>query len=168
MLKMNIQFFATGDKYERRYLTHYVDSSFAGTTASYVLLGKDIEEYIIEMNPNVSTITNILGETSNNLLGFQASSSVDTFYAYEGDPLFEQLMEIVNTRATGTAVESYIVDVLVDATGTVEWAYREKCLIVPQSLGGQNGGINIPFQVLYNGGRVSGEWDVATKTFTPD
>ena len=163
---MNIQFFATGDKYERKYLKHYVDASFGGATPNYVPLGKDIEEYNIELNPNVSTLTNILGETSNNLLGFQASSSVDTFYAYEGDPLFEQLMTVVNTRATGSAVETTIVDVLVNGAGVVEWAYRENCLIVPQSVGGQNGGINTPFQVLYNGNRVAGDWDIVTREFT--
>ena len=42
-------------KIERKYLAHYIDSSFNGTAANYVRLGKDLEEYAIEMNPDSET-----------------------------------------------------------------------------------------------------------------
>jgi len=58
---------ATGDKLERKYLIHYIDSSFGGTPA-YERIGKDLEEYNIELNPDVETIKNIWGETSNTSL----------------------------------------------------------------------------------------------------
>jgi hypothetical protein len=157
---------ATGDKYERKYLAHYIDSAFNATTPSYDRLGKDLEEYNIELNPDISSVKNINGENSNNCKGYEVSSSVDTYYAYEGDALFTQLCDIINNRSTGSALETTVVDVLVDASGTVEWAYRENVLVVPQSIGGDNGAINVPFQVYYNGSRTEGEWDTATKTFT--
>lgn len=152
---------------ERKFLVHYVDSTFQGATPSYYRLGKDVEEYTIELSPTVDTKINVWGETVNRLTGFTPSTSVDTFYAEEGDPLFEQLCDIVNTRGTGSAVKSYIVDVLLTATGAVAWAFKEDCLVIPQSIGGTNGSLNVPYQVLYDGNRVAGTWNTSTHTFTP-
>lgn len=157
---------AAGDKLERKYLIHYIDSSFGGTV-SYVKVGKDLEEYNIELNPDVETIKNIWGETSNTVKGYEPSSSVDTFYAREGDPLFTQLATIINTRSTGVKLETTVVDLLVTEAGTVVWAYRENVLVVPQSMGGDNGGVQIPYEIMYNGDRTAGTWDKDTKTFTP-
>ena len=157
---------AAGDKLERKYLIHYIDSSFGGTV-SYVKVGKDLEEYNIELNPDVETIKNIWGETSNTVKGYEPSSSVDTFYAREGDPLFTQLATIINTRSTGVKLETTVVDLLVTEAGTVVWAYRENVLVVPQSMGGDNGGVQIPYEIMYNGDRTAGTWDKDAKTFTP-
>lgn len=154
------------DKLERKYLAHYIDASFGGETANYVRLGKDLEEYLIEMNPDGESVKNILGENSYNLKGYDPSASVETFYAYEDDPLFEHLALIVNERKTGAACQTTVVDVLVDSAGTVEWAYRENVMVVPQSLGGDTSGVQIPFQINYNGSRTKGTFDVDTKTFT--
>lgn len=157
---------ANGDKLERKYLIHYIDSSFGGTP-SYERIGKDLEEYNIELNPDVETIKNIWGETSNNVKGYEPSSSVDTYYAREGDPLSTQLADIANTRATGAKLATTVVDLLVTETGTVVWAYRENVLVVPQTMGGNNGGVQIPYEIMYNGDRTAGTWDKEAKTFTP-
>lgn len=170
MKKMNLQVFAepamlAGDKFERQYLLHYIDSSF-GSTASFVRLGKDIEEYNIEMNADVETKKNIWGETSNNVKGYEPSSEIDTYYARKGDALFNQLSEIVNGRKTGSDLETKIVDVLVETDGTQVWAYQEDVLVIPKSIGGDGGGVNIPYEIKYNGNRVKGLWDNTTKKFT--
>lgn len=158
---------ATGDKMERKWLAHYLDSSFGAEAPTYVRLGKDLEEYNIELNPDTETVKNILGENSTTVKGYEVSSEVETFYAREGDAIFTHLAEIVNKRSTGSELETSIVDVLVDSTGTVVWAYKEDVIIIPQSIGGDNGGIQIPYQIMYCGNRTSGTWNVATKTFTP-
>lgn len=155
----------TGDKYERKYLGHFIDASFGGTTASYTRLGKDLEEYAVELNPDVETKKNILGENSVNVKGYEPQSSVDPYYAYKGDPLWEKLAEIVNTRATGSQLKTTVVDLLLDSAGTVEWAYREDVLVIPQSIGGEDG-VQIPFEIHYCGNRTKGTFDLGTKTFT--
>ena len=58
---------ANGAKYERKYLAHFIDSSFGSETSSYIRLGKDLEEYAIEMNPETESKNNILGESSTNI-----------------------------------------------------------------------------------------------------
>lgn len=155
-----------GKKVERKFLAHYIDANFGTGTPNYVRLGKDLDEYTIDLNPDGESKKNILGESSYNLSGYEPSSSVDTFYAYEGDELFEQLAKVVNERATGSDCSTTVVDVLVNTSGTVEWAYREEVIVVPQSIGGDTSGVQIPFNINYNGNRTKGTWDVDTKTFT--
>ena len=87
---------------ERKYLAHYLDSSFGGESVAYVRLGKDLEEYNEELNPDVTVSKNILGEQSVKHSGYEAQADVDPFY-YENydDSLSNKIMELANTRATG-------------------------------------------------------------------
>lgn len=156
-----------GQKYERKYLAHYIDASFGGSTANYVRLGKDLEEYNIEMNAETETKRNILGETSTKIKGYEPSGDVDTYYAEEGDALFTHLSDIVNNRSTGSELETTVIDVLVNSSGTVVWAFRENAVIVPKNIGGDPAGVQIPFEIHYNGSRTAGSFDTSTKKFTP-
>ena len=153
-------------KIERKYLAHFIDTAFSGTTPSYARLGQDLEEYSIELNPDVETTKNIIGNASTTVKGYEPTGSVDTYYAYEGEPLFERLSEIVNERSTGSQLITTVVDVLIDSTGDVIWAYKEDAIVVPQSIGGDTGGVQIPFEVMYNGNRKKGTFDIETKEFT--
>lgn len=154
-----------GDKIERKYLAHYIDGSFG--SKEYERIGKDLEEYNIELNPDVETVKNIIGENSTNVKGYEVSGSVDTYYAREGSALFENLSRIVNNRSTGSDLETTVVDVLVNSTGTVISAYREDAVIVPQSIGGDTAGVQIPYEIHYNGNRIEGTWNTETKAFSP-
>lgn len=154
-------------KIERKYLAHFIDASFGDTTTNYVRLGKDLEEYAEELNPDVEIQKNILGEQNVQHNGYEVQSEVDPFYAYTGDPLFEALSEIANERKTGDDCVTTKVDVLLNADGTVAWAYREDVWVVPNSVGGDTSGVQIPFSVFNAGNRVKGTWDTSTKNFTP-
>ena len=157
----------TQQKIERKYLAHFIDASFGGTTPDYVRLGQDLEEYNEELNPDVEVKKNILGEQSVQHNGYEVQSEVDTYYAYTGDPLFEQLSDIANERKTGDDCKTTKVDVLLKPDGTVIWAYREDVKVIPSSVGGDTSGVQIPFTIYNAGNRVKGTFDVATKTFTP-
>ena len=154
-------------KIDRKYLAHYLDENFGSGTVSYTRLGKDLEEYNEELNPDVEVNKNILGEQNVNQNGYEVQSEVDPFYAYSGDPLFTKLALIANERKTGDACKTTKVDVLLNADGTVVWAYREDVYVVPNSIGGDTSGVQIPFTVYNAGNRVAGTWDPSTKTFTP-
>lgn len=156
-----------GEKLERKYLAHFIDSAFNGKSAAYVRLGVDLEEYTVEMNPDGESSKNILGESRYNLKGYEPQGTVDPYYAYEGDVLFTQLKKIIDERATGAATQTTVVDVMLSASGTVTDAYREDVIVVPTSLGGDTSGVSIPFEVHYAGNRTKGTFDMSTKTFTP-
>jgi len=153
-------------KIERKYLAHFIDASFGGETPNFVRLGKDLEEFIEELNPDVEVKKNILGEQNVVHNGYEVQSEVDPFYAYTGDPLYEQLALIANERKTGDDCKTTKVDVLLNEDGTMVWAYREDVYVVPNSVGGDTSGVQIPFTVYNAGNRVAGTWDTKTKTFT--
>lgn len=155
-------------KIERKYLAHYVDASFGAETTNYIRLGKDLDEYGEELNPDVEVKKNILGEQNVQHSGYEVQSEVDPYYAYTGEPLFEQLAKIANTRATGDDCLTTKVDVLLSDDGTVLWAYREDVRIIPNSFGGDTSGVQIPFTVYNAGNRVKGTFDIATKKFTEE
>lgn len=61
-----------GQKIKRKFMGNFIDSALPGTKeTAYVRLGKDLEEYNVEMNANVDTKNNILGETSVTLDSYQ-------------------------------------------------------------------------------------------------
>ena len=157
---------AAGAKIERKYLAHFIDAGF-GETVNYVRLGKDLEEYNEELNPDVEINKNILGEQTVQHNGYEVQSEVEPFYAREGDALFTQLCTIANERKTGDACKTTKVDVLLSESGTVVWAYREDCYVVPNTVGGDTSGVQVPFTVYNDGNRVSGTWDTTNNTFTP-
>ena len=159
---------------ERKYLAHYLDSAFDTTykATEYVRLGKDLEEYAVELNPDVETKKNILGENSVAVSGYEVSSSVDPYYYDYDEALSEKIMDIAMNRTTGDGCKTTTIDVLLkpgasaDEAPTVVWAYREDCYLVPQSVGGDTTGIQIPFELHRAGNRVKGTFDLTTKKFT--
>lgn len=153
-------------KIERQYLAHYIDASFGGSTAEYVRLGQDLEEYNLELNPDIETGKNIIGAATFKHNGYEPQGEVSPYYADVDDPLWDKLAEIANERKTGDACRTTAVDVLLTEGGTVIWAYRENVYVVPSSLGGDTSGVQIPFNVYYAGGRTKGTFDMSTKTFT--
>lgn len=155
-------------KIERKYLAHYLDAAFNAESPNYERLGKDLEEYNEELNPDVEIQKNILGEQSVQHNGYEVQSEVDPFYAYDDDPVFAKLSDIANGRLTGDDCKTTKVDVLLNASGEVEWAYREDVYVIPNSVGGDTSGVQIPFTVYNAGNRVKGDWDTETKTFTPE
>lgn len=154
-------------KVERKYLAHFIDAAFSAESPNYTRLGKDLEDYSESLNPDVDTKKNIIGESSTNVKGYAPQGTVEPYYAYEGDPLYEHLDNIINERATGSSLNTTVVDVQLSADGTVKWAYREDAVVVPQSRGGSDG-VQIPFEIYYNGNRTKGTFDLTTKKFTPN
>lgn len=160
---------------ERKYLAHYIDANFdkTNTTTDYVRLGKNLEEYNEELNPDVTVTKNIIGEQSVVHNGYEVQSSVDPFY-YEDydDALSNKIMELANTRATGDKCKTSVVDVLLkpgeteDAPPTVVWAYREDAFAIPDTKGGDTSGVQTPFTLYMAGNRVKGNFDLSTKKFT--
>lgn len=161
-------------KAERKYLAHFLDAAFDATyaVAEYVRLGKDLEEYSEELNPDVETKKNILGESSVVHNGYEVSSEVTPFYYEYDDALSTKIADIAMNRLTGDACKTTKVDVILKpgATSsdapTVVKAWREDVLVIPSSVGGDTSGVQIPFSIYNAGNRVEGTFDLSTKKFT--
>ena len=125
-------------KIERKYMAHYLNAAFGSGDASYTRLGSDLEEYSPELTANVEKKSNIVGETTVTINGYQKQGEVSPYYAEPGDK---------------------------DTAGTYP-AVREECYIEVVSYGGDTTGYQIPFNVHYTGVKTKGTFDPATKKFT--
>nr|DAG86528.1 MAG TPA: hypothetical protein [Caudoviricetes sp.] len=161
-------FMAVTGKIDRKYMAHMVDAGF-GSTENWVRLGKDLEEYNVELNPDTETSKNILGESTFKHNGYEVSSEANPFYAEVGDPLFEKLQEIIDKRAKDDTCKTKAMEVHMwsETSGSYE-AYVQDCYIIPTSYGGDTSGYQIPFTVYYTGERIKGKYNAETKKFTAD
>lgn len=140
-----------GQKIKRKFTGNFIDSVLPGTKeTAYVRLGKDLEEYNVEMNANVDTKNNILGETSVTLDSYQPQATADPFYAVVGDPMFERLQGIIDERQTLDDLKTTVVEVHLweSASGSAGSyvAYCEDAIIEVSSYGGDTTGLSDPIQ----------------------
>ena len=144
-------------KLKRSHLLHFLDSTFGGSgSPNFFLIGKDVEDMSVELNPDTETKKNILDETSVNDNGYEPSMDVDTYYANPGDAIYEQIKNIAMDRLTGDSCKTTILEVLVDKTTGPYDAWTEDAIIKPQSYGGPQGGVSIPYKVAFAGNRKKG------------
>lgn len=157
-------------KIDRKYMGHLVDAGLLchGTTSEWERLGSDLEEYNIDLSPDIETKKNILGQSSVHINGYEESSEANPYYADTKSKLFPKLQEIVdyrhkddNCRTNALEVHLWEGDM---ENGYVAW--QQECYVIPTSYGGDNSGYQIPFGVHYFGERTKGIFK--DKTFTPD
>lgn len=173
--EIKLQLFGSGEeaktgigKLKRKHLLHYINANFGTGDPVWFLIGKDVEEMNVELNPDTETKKNIWEETSTQDNGYEPSMSVDTYYANTQDAIYPKLLDISMNRLTGDDCTTQILEVVVD---TVEGPYKawiEDVLVKPQSYGGGAGAVTIPYNISFNGNRKQGTVTMADKapTFT--
>lgn len=159
-------------KIKRKLMAHFIDSAFSSSSPVYVRLGQDLEDYSVDMNANVETKNNILGEISTIIDSYQPSASVEPYYAVDGDPLFVKLQDIIDNRKTlddlkTTDIEVHLWDEIELTPGSYV-AYSEDVMVEITSYGGDTTGYQIPFNVHKLGNRTKGKFNLSSKTFTAD
>lgn len=151
-------------KLPRSALLHYINVDFTvtATNATWELIGKDVEDMSVELNPQMETKKNILDETTNNDNGYEPSISVDTYYAHPdtsstpAGKLYAKIKDIMMNRKTGDDCRTLLMEVVVDQSGESFEAWTEEVIVKPQSYGGAQGGISIPYNIHFDGNRTKG------------
>ena len=160
-------------KLEREALMHFIDASFdmsKADTPSWFLIGKDIEEMSVELNPDTETTKNILGETTVKDNGYEPSMSADPYYANPDDSIYEKLRDIAMNRLKGDKCKTRLLEVIIENTSdSSHKAWMEDVIVKPQSYGGDTAGVSIPFEISFNGNRQEGTVTITSgvPTFTP-
>ena len=157
-------------KLARKAYATYLDANFGTGTKSWYLVGKDIEDMSVELNPDTESKENILGETSVTDNGYTPSVSADPYYANPSDSIYPKLKAIAMERLKGDDCKTQILEVIIeDPSDASHEAYIEDVIVKPQSYGGDTSGFAIPFDVLFDGNRVKGSVTITdgVPTFTP-
>lgn len=146
-------------KLNREALAHYLDYSFGleASTATWEIIGDDIEEMSNELNPDMETLKNILGQTKTKDNGYEPTMDADPFYADPEKKLYPKIRDIALDRKKGDECKTLMLEVIVEDTeATNHLAYVQEVIVKPQSYGGDTAGLNIPFQISEDGARTKG------------
>lgn len=151
----------------RRHLLHFIDADFGkSTTPKWFLIGKDIEDLSVALNPDIQTKKNIWDETVADDNGYEPSIDAETYYANTDDPIYSKLKDIAMNRLTGDDCKTKILEVVVDNKSGTYDAWQEDCVVKPQSYGGSANHINIPYNINFDGNRKKGTATIKNKVPT--
>ncbi len=149
-------------KLNREALAHYLDTAWNKKVAdvdkaTFEILGDDIEDMSVEMNPDTSQMKNILGQTKTTDNGFTPSMSADPWYANTESGLYDHMRDIVMEHISGDGRKTLMLEVIVEDTESpTHTAYVREVKVTPTSYGGGTEGVNIPFTVDFDGAFVKG------------
>ena len=149
-------------KLNREALAHYIDSAWNkkvadASKAVFEIIGDDIEEMSVEMNPDTSQVKNILGQSRTVDNGFAPTMSADPWYADPEKKIYEHLRDIALEQKKGDERKTLMLEVVVEDTEATEHlAYVREVKVTPTSYGGGTEGFNIPFNVEFDGAWVKG------------
>lgn len=152
-------------KLAREALVHYVDTAWhasfssvsTSSTATWEIIGTDIEEMSVELNSDVETKKNILGQTRAKDNGYEPMMNADPFYADPDSNLYEKLRDIALERKKGAACKTLMLEILIEDTEAETFsAFVREVLVKPTSYGGGTEGVNIPFTVTEDGAFTKG------------
>lgn len=146
-------------KLNREALAHYLDYSFGldPSEATWEIIGDDIEEMSNELNPDIETVKNILGQTKTKDNGYEPTMDADPFYADPDKKIYPKIRDIALDRKKGDDCKTLMLEVIIeDTNATNHLAYVQEVIVKPQSYGGDTAGLNIPFQISEDGSRTKG------------
>ena len=135
----------------------------------YEVIGKGIEELSREMNNEVESTTDILGNTETTVTKGAQITSVDPL-KFERDSKASKIMyDIYKNDLELSDVEKEFVEVFTEDVETDgEYAaFKQKGAVDLKSWGGDTKGINTPFDINWIGEKTHGTFNPTTKKFTP-
>ena len=103
-------------KLKREALAHYLDTAFANKAESAVweIIGDDIEEMSMELNPETEAKKNILGQTRTQDNGYEPTMDADPFYADPDKKLYPKIRDIALDRLKGDECRTLLLEVIVE------------------------------------------------------
>lgn len=158
-------------KQKRNTYKIFVNVSESTTSKEWEIIGKDIEELSRELNNEVNSITNILGETSTEVTKGNQVTTCDPIKLRDDSKASKILYNIYKNDLELSEVEKEFLEVntsmpVSESQGEYE-AFMQVGAIDLKSWGGDTTGINSPFDINWIGAKTYGTFNPTTKTFTP-
>lgn len=149
-------------KLEREAFGSYLDTKFNkkvadAAQAEWEIIGDDIDDMSVALNPETEQKKNIIGQTKTTDKGYSPSMDADPFYANTDSKLYPKIRDIAYERLKGDACKTLLLEVTVEDTDAANHlAYVREVMVKPQSYGGGTEGHNIPYNVSEDGASVKG------------
>jgi len=149
-------------KLNREAFASFIDTAFNkkasdASKAVWEIVGDDIEEMTVELNPDTEQRKNILGQTKTVDNGYEATMDADPFYADPEKKLYPKVRDIAYKRLKGDHCKTLLLEVTVEDTDAANHlAYVREVILKPNSYGGGTEGHNIPYTVSEDGTSIEG------------
>ena len=158
------------EKIKRSLFATFINTTPGDGSETWARMGKGITSQNISYNPNVTTEQYIDEDNSTSSVDSYAPSLDGTQTCYKGEPVFEYIDGLRQTRAVGAALETEVLFVyLYTGTEGAFKAEKNKCVIQLGEYGGDGGGnVTMTYTIGLNGDPVVGTATVngGTVTFT--
>lgn len=148
--------------------------NYTAGSGGWEALGKDVDNLSKELNADTENTKNVLGETAFEHKGYQSTVGMDTYYMDPGRLMYAHLLDVAlqekydEGSLLGYMAEAYFTSVDENAGTMSGYCYVRRAWFVPQSVGGDTAGLNIPFTVNPQGGmeKKAITYDMKTNTAT--
>lgn len=158
-------------KREDRILFHVEETTEENnTTQEFEAIGKDNEELTTELNNDVQSEENVLGEVNVDVTKRPKVTAIDPSFYRSDSKLSKKLKAIEWEDKDGDDVKEKFMEV--DKTETASEneykAYQQMAAINLRSYGGNTRGISYPYELHWTGPKTYGTFNPTTKVFTPN
>jgi hypothetical protein len=160
----------TGDPAENDILTVV----YTAAASAWEAIGKDNDDLSKELNPDVETAKNVLGETTVTHSGYEPEIEVDPYYIDPSRKMYKRLVEnaieenYAESQILGYIAEAYFQTANKNTMKMTGYCYVRQAYYVPQSIGGDTSGFAIPVRIYPVGTKTKKNivYDMATNEAT--
>jgi len=147
---------------------------YTAASGAWEAIGKDNDDLSKELNPDVETSKNVLGETTVTHSGYEPEIGVDPYYIDPARKMYKHLRDVaMEERYDEASVLGYLAEAYFTAANRVTkkmtgYCYVRQAYFVPQSVGGDTSGFAIPVNIYPVGGMTKKKivYDMATNEAT--
>lgn len=148
--------------------------TYIAASGGWEALGKDDDDLSKELNADTETKKNVLGETTFEHRGYEPEISMDSYYMDPSRIMYEHMLEVAlqekysEEDLLGYFAEAFFTAVDETTKKMTGYCYVRRAWFVPQSVGGDTSGYQIPFNINPTGpmAKKAIEYDMTTNVAT--
>lgn len=132
------------------------------------VLGVRVTDSSIDLNADIETATDILGNTYTDVNKTEPSQTLDPSYIIGGSKLSAYLYDAAihnRIKDYNGAFKIYVISLFLGSTGAYEAVRHNGCTIIPTSIGGESY-VAMPMEIHFSNNITSGTVDKAKADFT--
>lgn len=142
-------------------------STYYKADAVREILGTRVTDSSIDLNADIETATDILGNTYTDVNKTEPQQTLDPSYVIGGSKISSYLYDAAihnRIKDYNGAFKIYIVSVFLGTEGAYEAVYHKNCTIIPTSIGGESY-VAMPMEIHFSNNIVSGTVDKVKPDF---